>query len=76
MKRWLSIKEAAEYSKLGRHKLKGLASIGIIKGCPDPDNKRGDWIFDRESLDSYRESQMAQPSARDRALAILKGNRI
>jgi hypothetical protein len=45
MKRWLSTKEAIDYSRIGRHRLKLLALQSIIKGCPDPDNKRGDWII-------------------------------
>lgn len=74
--RWLSLKEACRYSNLGRHRIKKLAAAGVIKGTPDPDNKRGDWIFDRLSLDSYRESQLIIPSTREKALAIIKGVRI
>lgn len=74
--RWLSLREACRYSNLGKHRLKRLAAAGMIKGAPDPDNKRGDWIFDRLSLDSYRESQLLIPSTREKALAIMKGVRI
>ncbi len=75
-KRWLSLREACEYSKIGKDRLKRLAIGAVIKGCPDPDNKRGDWIFDRHSLDDYREGQMTEPTIREIALAIEKGVRL
>jgi hypothetical protein len=59
--RWLKTLPAIVYSSLGRHQLKKLAKIGAIIGYPDPDNKRGDWIFDRESIDKYRLRQAATP---------------
>jgi hypothetical protein len=40
--------------------LKELAMNGTIHGVKDPNSKRGDWIFDKRSLDEYRESQMAE----------------
>ena len=52
--RWLKLLQASVYSAIGQHKLKELAKKGIIIGYSDPDSKRGDWIFDRESLDKYR----------------------
>lgn len=58
--RWLKLMQASVYSAIGRHKLKELAKKGIIVGYPDPDSKRGDWIFDRESLDKYRLRQAPQ----------------
>ena len=45
--RWLSIKEAAAHSDLGRHRLKALAKQGIIRGFQDPDSRRHDWVFDK-----------------------------
>lgn len=74
--RWLTLKEACRYSSIGLHRLKKLASDGTIKGTPDPDNGRGDWIFDKESIDAYREGQMTVIGAREKALAILKGVRL
>lgn len=76
MKRWLSLKEACYYSRIGKDRLKALARQGVVKGAPDPDNRRGDWIFDMRSLDSYREGQMPGMSIHDQALAIIKGRRI
>jgi len=55
--RWLSLKEAARYAHLGRDRLKAAARSKLIRGFKDPDSKRGDWIFDRQSLDDYRNSQ-------------------
>lgn len=72
MKRWLSLKEAAEYAHMGKDRLMDLANRGIIKGCQDPDSKRRDWIFDLLSLDAYREGQMVQATAREKALAIMR----
>ena len=55
--RWLRLRDAASYSAIGLHRLKSLARNGTINGFPDPDSGRGDWIFDRLSIDAYRESQ-------------------
>lgn len=55
--RWLKLKPAAKYASMGTQKLKQLAKDGEIIGYPDPDSKRGDWIFDKRSIDSYRETQ-------------------
>jgi len=58
--RWLKIKRAVSYSGIGRDRLKRLADDGDIVGFPDPDSGRGDWIFDRKSLDEYRMNQYRQ----------------
>jgi hypothetical protein len=71
--RWLSLKEAAFYSHIGRTRLIELAADGKVKGFQDPENKRGDWIFDRLSLDAYREGQYMLPEIREKALAIMRG---
>jgi len=52
--RWLKLKEAALYSSIGRKRLVQLAENGKVTGFQDPDSGRGDWIFDRQSLDEYR----------------------
>lgn len=52
--RWLKLKEAALYSSIGRKRLVQLAENGRVTGFQDPDSGRGDWIFDRQSLDEYR----------------------
>jgi site-specific recombinase XerD len=67
--RWIKLKEATEYAKIGKDRLKRLASDGVIKGAPDPDSKRKDWIFDRQSIDSYREAQMPNVDIEQKALA-------
>ncbi len=58
--RWLKLIPASIYSSMGQHRLKELAKKGVIVGYPDPDSKRGDWIFDKESLDKYRLRQAPQ----------------
>lgn len=71
--RWLKLKVAAEYSAIGQKRLIELAESGNIRGFQDPDSKRGDWIFDRFSLDKYRDSQAAQTgNAGNKALEILR----
>ena len=67
--RWMKLKESVWYSKIGEQKLKQLAKDGHIKGFQDPDNKRGDWIFCRYSLDEYRENQAGR--LYQKALAIM-----
>ena len=42
MPRWLKLKAAAEYSSIGKHRLKDPAAKGVIRGYPDPDSARGD----------------------------------
>jgi len=55
--RWLKTAEAVKYSGFGKTKIKRLAMEGKIKGYPDPDSKRGDWYFDKESIDEHHLSQ-------------------
>lgn len=69
--RWLSLKEAALYAHIGKTRLVQLAIEGRIKGFQDPDSKRNDWIFDRISLDAYRDGQYRAPAIHEKALAIL-----
>ena len=73
IKRWFTLKEAVKYSAIGKHRLVIMAKIGKIKGFQDVDSGRHEWIFDRLSIDAYREGQI--PSlidAKQKALAILK----
>jgi len=52
--RWLKLKQAAVYSSIGQKRLKTLAEGGEIIGYSDQDSGRGDWIFDKNSIDEYR----------------------
>ena len=72
--RWLKLKEAALYSSIGKTRLKELALQGSVKGFPDPDSRRGDWIFDRHSLDDYREGQAGH--LLKKALDLLQRHRL
>lgn len=56
--RWLRLKVAAQYASLGQKKLKDMAKAGTIAGYQDKDSGRGDWIFDRLSIDQYRENPL------------------
>ena len=68
--RWLKLSEAAAYSGIGKHRLIHLAESGKIRGFQDPDSGKHDWIFDRESIDLYRENQ--SNTLKNKALEILR----
>ena len=70
--RWLKLKEATQYAKINKARLIDLAKSGIIKGHQDQDNKRGDWVFDKMSIDNYREAQMTKMDTRQKSLATLR----
>lgn len=70
--RWLKLKEATRYGAIGKGRLIELARSGVIKGAPDPESKRRDWIFDRLSIDAYREGQMPVNTDREIVLEILR----
>jgi len=71
MKRWLTLKDAAAYSAIGKHRLIAMARDGRVKGFQDDDSGRHEWIFDRLSIDAFRENQAVQVTCREKALAIL-----
>lgn len=73
MKRWMTLKEAADYTSIGRNRLVVMARERRIKGFQDLDTKTNEWIFDRISLDAYREQQCISITIQDRVLAIAKG---
>jgi len=75
-KRWLTLREAANYSAIGESRLIRLAKAGEVKGFQDQGDGRRGWIFDRLSLDAYREAQALQPTHREKALAIMNGVRL
>ena len=77
--RWLNVREAAEYSAMSPQRLKRLAQSGEVVGFPDQEDRRGPhgegrWIFDRKSLDSYREGQAGEGEIAE-ALGRLRGIR-
>jgi len=69
--RWLDLQEAIEYSGIGRHRLIGLAKSGKLKGFQDPDSGSRNWVFDRLSIDQYREFQARR--LRKKAIDIFRG---
>lgn len=76
-KRWLSLREAAAEFSIGENRLIYLAKVTKeIRGYQD-NTKRKDWLFDRESLEKYRD-EMAPVNLthRQKAIAILSGERI
>ena len=71
--RWMRLKEASWYSSIGQKRLKDIAEQGFIIGFKDEDSGRGVWIFDRYSLDAYRDSQAATKQySSEKALGILR----
>ena len=69
--RWMKLRYAATYAGINKDRLKQLAESGEIRGYPDPDNQRGDWIFDRNSLDEYRLNQRKEFESK--VLALSRG---
>jgi hypothetical protein len=67
--RWLKLRDAATYSGIGKHRLIYLAESGKIQGFQDPDSGRHEWIFDKLSIDQYRENQSGR--IKQKALAIM-----
>lgn len=74
--RWIKLVPAVKYSSIGKDRLKALAKKpdSIIIGFPDPDSKRKDWIFDRESLDKYRINQDPKNIVKQKLLAFRNKN--
>ena len=66
--RWLKIKAAALYSSIGQKRLKSLAISGDIRGYQDKESGRGDWIFDKKSIDEYRLKPLQENSIRFKKL--------
>jgi hypothetical protein len=76
-KEWLSLREAAAEYHIGEHRLIKLAKDKAIKGFQDKETKRNDWIFERKSLDKYRDDRAPViVTNREKAIAILGGRSI
>lgn len=68
--RWLKLKSAIHYSGYSRAQLLKLAEKKLIVGFQDPNSKRGDWRFDKQSIDEYMISHVV--SERHKALSIIE----
>lgn len=68
--RWMKLKMAIHYSGLSRSRLINLAKERLIIGGPDPGSKRGDWRFDKQSIDEYMMSLVV--GERYKAQAIIE----
>ena len=71
--RWIKLKQATQYGSMCKKRLIDLARSGAIKGFQDPDSKKHDWIFDRKSIDAYREGQAPALNAKQKSALILQG---
>jgi hypothetical protein len=69
--RWMKLKEASAYARICKDRLPELVREGRIVGFKDPDNERGDWIFDRESIDAYRLAQSRPHDLEAKALEVI-----
>ena len=67
--RWLTLKEAVEYSPFGQKTLIRMAKDGSVKGGKVSYLKAEKWVFDRKSIDAYILKHM---EADKQALAILE----
>ena len=74
--RWLTLRAAARHSSIGEARLVAMARAGAVKGFQDQGDGRRGWIFDRLSLDSYREGQATQRTHHEKALAIMQEVRL
>ncbi len=70
--RWMKLKQAVKYSGIGRDRLKRLAKEGRVQGYKCPESGRGDWYFDRLSIDSYHEYQIEISSPKQIVIDILE----
>lgn len=66
--RWLKLKKAALYSSINVKELKRLADAGDIVGYSDPNSKRGDWVFDKESIDKFRLQPVSELNAKEKSI--------
>ena len=71
--RWLKLKYAIHYSGYSRAQLLKLAEKKLIIGFQDPNSKRGDWRFDKQSIDEYMISHVV--NERHKALSIIESLR-
>ena len=69
--RWFKLKAAVQYSGISRERLKRLAKEGRIQGYRCPESKRGDWYFDRLSIDCFHEHQIEISSPKQIVLDVL-----
>jgi len=69
--RWFKLKAAVQYSGIARERLKRLAKEGRIQGYKCSESGRGDWYFDRISIDQYHEHQIEISSPKQIVLDIL-----
>lgn len=58
--RWMKLSQAVIYSSIGKERLIDLAKAQKIDGFQDLDLKSKPWIFDRDSIDSYRADQFSK----------------
>lgn len=61
--RWMTLKQAVAYANIGQKRMKALADAGEIAGYQE-DTGRGDWIFDKESIDRYRSRPLQETNVR------------
>jgi len=66
--RWLSMREACLYSKMSKNTLMECINENEIKAV----KRRGKWIVDRQSIDSYYADDEAEVRVKD----LLKGRRL
>ncbi len=69
-KRWLTLAEATRYTPWGRDKLKRLASEKFIDGAKDKTSDRGEWFFDKLSIDKALSGMVHGDKEKIRAHAL------
>jgi len=71
--RWFKLKAAVQYSGIARERLKRLAKEARIQGYKCPESGRGDWYFDRISIDQYHEHQIDVGNPKALVNGVLEG---
>ena len=63
--RWMKLKQAVLYSSIGELDIVRLAKENQIVGFQDQHLKTKPWIFDRKSIDRYREKQAMERASNE-----------
>nr|WP_319493460.1 helix-turn-helix domain-containing protein [uncultured Desulfobacter sp.] len=57
--RWMTLKQASQYSNIGQKRLIDMVRHGELDGFQDLSLKTKPWRFDKNSIDNHMESQVA-----------------
>jgi hypothetical protein len=58
--RWMTLKQAVNYSNIGKARLIEMVRSGEIKGFQDKHIKTAPWRFDKKSIDRFMSNQVTE----------------